>query len=88
MSEFSTPDKIAAYLGGGLVLLGVVGIGLLEIVAGSPHPVTTDGQVEHEALVPLAIRSYVILLGFLTWTAYALYKVLVTTPATDPSKTP
>jgi hypothetical protein len=85
MNDFTTPDKIAAYVGGGLIVLGVVGIGLLEIVAGSPHPVTTEGQIEHKALVPLAIRSYIILLGLLTWAGYAVYKVVATTPDTDPA---
>lgn len=87
MNDFTTPDKIAAYVGGGLIVLGVVGIGLLEIVAGSPHPVTAEGQIEHGALIPLAIRSYIILLGLLTWGGYAAYKVVATTPDTEPPET-
>jgi hypothetical protein len=82
MSETTIADQIALYVGGGLVLLGTVGIGLLEIVAGSPHPVTGEGQIVHEALVPIQIRSYIILLGLTIWGAYAIYKVLFTTPTT------
>ena len=80
MSEFDTADAVAAYVGGGLVVLGVVGIGLLEIVAGSPHPVSSEGQIEHGALVPLEIRSYIIILGLLIWAGYAVYKAVATTP--------
>jgi protein-S-isoprenylcysteine O-methyltransferase Ste14 len=83
MSDFTTADKIAAYVGGGLVVLGVVVVGLLEMIAGSSHPVTQEGQVVHEALVPLEIRSYIILLGLLIWAVYAIYKVVGTTPATE-----
>ncbi|MFA9517456.1 hypothetical protein ACERIT_09610 [Halopenitus sp. H-Gu1] len=83
MTEFNTADTIAAYVGGGLVVVGVVVIGLLEIIAGSPHPVTGEGQIVHEALVPLEIRSYIILLGLLVWAGYAVYRVIGTTPATE-----
>ncbi|MFB6122350.1 MAG: hypothetical protein ABEJ78_02685 [Haloferacaceae archaeon] len=82
MSQLTIADEIALYLGGGLVLLGTVGVGLLEIIAGSPHPVTGEGQVVHEALVPLHVRSYIILLGLVIWGAYAVFKVLATTPET------
>lgn len=87
MSEFTTADKIAAYLGGGLVVFGVVGIGLLEIVAGSPHPVSSEGQIEHGALIPLEIRSYIIVLGLVIWAGYAVYKVVGTSPDPGPTGT-
>ena len=77
MSDLTIADKIAMYVGGGLVLLGTVGIGILEMALGSPHPVSGEGQIVHDALVPLEIRSYIILLGFLIWTVYAIYKVAV-----------
>ncbi len=75
MSDLTTADRIAMYVGGGLVLLGTVGIGILEMAAGSPHPVSGEGQIVHEALVPLEVRSYVILSGLLIWGVYAVYKV-------------
>jgi len=75
MSELTTADRIAMYVGGGLVILGTVGIGLIEMVGGSPHPVSGEGQIVHEALVPIEIRSYIILAGFLIWAAYAVYKL-------------
>ncbi|MFB6211814.1 MAG: hypothetical protein ABEI76_09775 [Halobacteriales archaeon] len=76
MSELTTADRIAMYLGTGLLLIGTVGIGLLEMLLGSPHPVSGEGQIVHEALVPLRIRSYIILLGLLIWGVYAIYKVI------------
>lgn len=82
MNEFTTADKVAAYVGGGLIVLGVVVIGMLEMVAGSPHPVSDEGQTVHEALVSLEIRSGIIILGLLIWTGYAIYKVVGTTPVT------
>jgi hypothetical protein len=87
MSELNTADKIAAYVGGGLVVLGVFVIGLLEMILGSTHPVTGEGQIEHEALVPLEVRSGIILLGLLIWAAYAVYKFVATTPASEPRRT-
>jgi hypothetical protein len=81
MSELTTADKIAMYVGGGLVVLGTVGIGLVEMIAGSPHPVSGEGQIVHEALVPLEIRSYIILVGLLIWGLYAIYKVVAIKPS-------
>lgn len=80
MHNTTTADRIAMYAGGGLVLLGTVAIGLLEMVLGSGHPVDGEGQIVHEALVPLEIRSYVILTGLLIWGLYAVYKLTATTP--------
>jgi hypothetical protein len=70
------------YVGGGLVILGTVVVGLVEMIAGSPHPVSGEGQIVHEALVPLEIRSYIILLGLLVWGVYAVYKVVTGGQAT------
>ena len=75
MSDLTTADRIAMYVGGGLVVIGTVGIGFLEMALGSPHPVSGEGQIVHEALIPLRIRSYIILLGLLIWGIYAVYKV-------------
>lgn len=82
MNDITTVDKFALYIGGFLVVFGIVGIGLLEVLAGSPHPVTGEGQVVHEALVPITLRSYIILLGFLFWGGAALFRALIrpTTP--------
>lgn len=80
MTEHTLADRIALYLGGGLVLLGTVVIGLLETVLGSTHPVTGEGQIVHEALVPIEIRSYIILAGLVIWGLYAIFKALRPVP--------
>lgn len=87
MSELTTAQKVALYGGSGLVVFGTVVIGLLEMVAGSTHPVTGEGQIVHEALVPLQVRSYIILLGLLLWGGYAVYRFAAVTPATGPADT-
>jgi len=82
MSELTTADRIAMWAGG-LVVLGTVVVGLLEILGGSPHPVTGEGQIVHEALVPLEIRSYIILLGLVILGLIAVYKFLAVTPSSS-----
>jgi len=76
MSGLNTVDKFAMYVGGGLLILGTVGIGLVEMVGGSPHPVSGEGQIVHEALVPIEFRSYIILAGLLVLGIYSVYKVI------------
>lgn len=80
MDELTIPDKVAMYVGGGLIVLGTVVIGFIEMVGGSGHPVSGEGQIQHEALVPLEIRSYIIIAGLLIWGLYTIYKVVGTTP--------
>jgi hypothetical protein len=82
MSDLTTADKIGMYAGTGLLLLGTFAIGLLEMLFGSGHPVSGEGQIEHKALVPLEIRSSIILLGLLVWALYAIYTAVATTPDT------
>jgi hypothetical protein len=82
MTELSIVDKIAMYVGGGLVVLGVVVIGIVEMAIGSTHPVSGEGQIVHEALVPIEIRSYIIIAGLVIWGLYAVYRVVVTRPST------
>lgn len=80
MNEPTTADKIAMYGGGGLLIVGTLVIGFLEMIAGTPHPVSEAGQIEHEALIPLEYRSYILVVGLLIWGFYAIYRVIGTTP--------
>lgn len=86
MTQLTTADKIALYGGGGLIILGVFGIGLLEMLFGAGHPVDSEGQIEHDALIPIEYRSGIILLGMIIWGLYAIYRLAFTTPATGPSR--
>lgn len=74
MSDLSTADKVAMYVGGGLVVLGVVVIGLFDMLLGAGHPVNSEGAIEHAALVPIDIRAGIILLGLMVWGLVAVYK--------------
>ena len=76
MSELTTADKIGMYVGGGLVMLGVLVIGILDMFLGAGHQVTGEGQIVHDALVPIDIRAYIILLGLVVWALVAIYKLV------------
>jgi hypothetical protein len=80
MEQPTTADRIAMYVGGGLFVLGSVVIGAVETLFGSPHAVTGDGQIVHEALVPLELRSAIVLSGLVVWMLYAVYKLVSTEP--------
>lgn len=81
MQQLNTIDQIALYVGGGLVLFGTFGIGLIEMITGTTHPVSGEGQIQHEALVPMDIRSYIIILGLVIWGLYAIYRFAATPSA-------
>lgn len=83
MADLTTADRIAMYVGGGLLAFGVVGIGIIEMALGAPHPVSGEGQIQHDALIPVEIRSYVILAGLLVWGLVAIYKVVAPAPTAD-----
>lgn len=70
-------DRIAMLLGGGLVVLGVAVLGLINALSQTPPvPQTNDaGQVVAEPLVPPDLRAYVVALGLVVWLVYALYKL-------------
>jgi hypothetical protein len=82
MSELTMADKVAMYVGG-LVVLGTVVIGILEMALGSSPPVSGGGQIVHRALVPIEVRSYIILLGLVIRAVYVVYKVTASGPPAD-----
>jgi hypothetical protein len=87
MSELTTADKIGMYVGGGLVVLGVVVIGILDMFLGAGHQVTGEGEIVHEALIPLDIRAGIILLGLVIWGLVAVYKLVGGQVASGPAGT-
>jgi len=84
MSELSTMERIGLYGGAAFLLIGTVGMGLLEMALGAPHPVSGEGQIVHETLFSLSIRSYTMLLGLLLMAAYGVSN-LVSKPPADTS---
>jgi hypothetical protein len=87
MSELTTADKIGMYVGGGLIVLGVVVIGFLDMVFGAGHPVNSEGAIEHAAVIPIDVRATIILLGLLIWGLVAVYKFVAAPEAGDRSRT-
>lgn len=84
----STADRIAMLVGGGLIAIGVIVLGFLNVITNNPHmEVIEDGVVTAEPLVPPDIRAYLILLGLLVWLLYGIFKA-VTVPSGGPTPQP
>lgn len=75
-------DKAAMALSGGLMLLGIVGMGIVEILAGQPYgaaPMMNDaGEVVATPMVDPVLRTGLVLAGLAVLGLYAAYKI--TTP--------
>ncbi|MFB6154017.1 MAG: hypothetical protein ABEJ27_07175 [Halodesulfurarchaeum sp.] len=73
--QLDLADRIAMSLGGGLILLGVVGLGIIEILTGPPF-----GAVPTESAgapsVPPDLRAWLVVLGVLVFGLYAIYRVI------------
>lgn len=75
-------------VGGGLIAIGVIVLGFLNVITNNPHmEVVEEGVVIAEPLITPDIRAYLVLLGLLIWLLYGLYKVTIT-PAGEVEPTP
>ena len=74
-----TIDKLAKGLGGALILVGVVVLGIVEILAGQPYgaaPVTNDaGEVVATPMVDPTIRTGLVIAGLAVLLLWGLYKM-------------
>ncbi|WP_225333711.1 hypothetical protein [Halomicrobium urmianum] len=86
MEHNATVDRIAAGLGSGLVLLGVVVLGLVETLAGKPYgaaPLTNDaGEVIATPLIDPTLRTGLVIAGLVVLGLYALYRIATPEPGT------
>jgi hypothetical protein len=77
-SNFGTIDKVAMFLSGGLMLLGIVVLGLVETLAGKPYgaaPLTNDaGEVVATPMVDPALRTGLVLLGLMILLLWGVYR--------------
>ena len=89
-----TIDKVAMYLSGGLLLLGVVVTGLIETLAGQPYgaaPQTNEaGEVIASPAIDPNLRTALVVAALLVLLLYAGYKLATpieeeTGAATTPS---
>ncbi|MDS0277141.1 hypothetical protein NDI85_05010 [Halomicroarcula sp. S1AR25-4] len=83
-------DKAAMALSGGLMLLGIVGLGIVEILAGPPYgaaPVTNDaGEIVATPMVDPALRTGLVLAGLVVLGLYAAYKLATPVEEADTAK--
>ena len=78
-TEIGTADRIAMWIGGGLVLLGTVVLGFVDTFVGGPSPIPTTngaGQIVSSPLFPIEVRGTIIALGLAVFALYAVYKLL------------
>ncbi|MDG5778790.1 hypothetical protein VB773_03885 [Haloarculaceae archaeon H-GB2-1] len=80
-SNIETIDKAAMALSGGLMLLGIVVLGFVELLDGAPYgaaPVTNDaGEVVATPMVDPALRTGLVLLGMAVLLVWGLYRYTV-----------
>lgn len=78
-TTLTSADRIAMLGGGGLVLFGIL-LGIVNTLMNAPHvPVMDDGEVVATPVIAPELRAYIILLGFVVWLLYGLFK-LTTSP--------
>ncbi|CCQ33281.1 hypothetical protein HLRTI_001852 [Halorhabdus tiamatea SARL4B] len=70
-------DQIAMALGGGLMILGVVILGLIEVFSGKPYSPIADGSVAAGVTIDPYWRALLITIGGVILMLYAIYVVLV-----------
>ncbi|GAB3694018.1 hypothetical protein [Halorubrum pallidum] len=84
MTNIDIIDRAAMVLSAGLMLLGIVGMGIVEILAGQPYspvPMTDEaGEVVATPLISPQIRTGVVLAGVAVLGVYAAYKIVVPVP--------
>jgi hypothetical protein len=77
--ESDTIDRLAMGLSGALILLGVVVLGVVEILAGPPYgaaPMTNDaGEIVATPMVDPAIRTGLVIAGLVVLLLWGLYKM-------------
>ncbi|MFC5368388.1 hypothetical protein [Salinirubrum litoreum] len=82
MSDYDTIDKAMLGLSGALTMLGVVVLGVVEILAGQPYgaaPMTNDaGEIVATPAVDPTLRTGLVIAGLLVLFAWGVYRMLTT----------
>ncbi len=73
-------DRIALVAGGAFVLLGIVVMGVVETLVGTPNavPVTEGGEVIVGTTLSPELRAAIIGLGLAVWAGYAVLRLAIT----------
>jgi len=88
-SNFNMIDRLVMATSGALMLIGVVGLGLIEVVDGSPYgPIVTNqaGEVVGYGTFGPDIRTGLVMAGIIILGLYGIYKLA--TPAGGPTEEP
>jgi len=80
MKQATVVDRFAMALSGALLLLGIVVLGIVEVLAGQPYgaaPVTNDaGEIVATPFVDPTIRTGLVLAGLLVLLLYGVYRLV------------
>jgi len=78
-SQYDTVDKAAMALGGALMLLGIVVLGIVELLAGEPYspaPITNDaGDVLASPAVDPVLRTGLVIAGLVVLLLWGVYRM-------------
>lgn len=81
-SNIDTIDKAAMAVSGGLMLLGIVVLGMVETLAGKPYgaaPMVNDaGEVVATPMIDPALRTGLVILGLMVLLLWGLYRYATT----------
>jgi hypothetical protein len=81
-SNITTVDKAAMAISGGLMLLGIVVLGFLEVLDGEPFgaaPMTNEaGEVIATPMFDPALRTGLVILGLVVLLLWGLYRYAAT----------
>lgn len=78
--QFDIVDKVALAVGAALMLLGVVILGLIEVIAGQPYgaaPLTNEaGEVIATPAIDPVVRTGLVILGLVVLLLWGVYRAI------------
>jgi len=84
MTQYTTVDRIALGVSGALATVGIVVLGVVEIVAGKPYgasPVTNDaGEIVATPAVDPTIRTGLVIAALVVLLLWGLYRFATAEP--------
>lgn len=84
-TDVDTIDKLAMGLSAVLAFLGLIGLGIIELLAGQPYnpaPLTNDaGEVIASPAIDPSLRVGLVIAALLVLFLWGLYKMATSTPA-------
>lgn len=85
-------DRVALYVSGALMLLGIAVAGIVEILAGPPYgasPATNEaGEIVANPAVDPNIRTGLVMLGLLVLLLWGIYRMAQPQLEGEPMRTP